>query len=181
MHIGKIGRNWSWVQGPDSIKICQLTSIGNPIVEIRRFYDRLISAMGFPVPVRHLYIESGPRTMIVEMPQSPLIKHNETYPPLLSNNIYIHTIPTHSPLQAAVTRLPISSSQPIYWLPLHHHNSAWTFTNIMNMPQNPPGIILKDATWRYTPGKKRGTHSCNWINLWYENSDIGPWEKRNQF
>ena len=48
-------------QGPDSIWRCRLTSIGNPIVEIRRSYDRLISTMGFPIPVRrHLYIESGP-------------------------------------------------------------------------------------------------------------------------
>ena len=30
-------------------------------MEIRRSYDRLISTMGFPIPVRqHLYIESGP-------------------------------------------------------------------------------------------------------------------------
>ena len=37
------------------------TSIGNPIVEIRRSHDRLISTMGFPILVRkHLYIESGP-------------------------------------------------------------------------------------------------------------------------
>ena len=40
---------------------CHFTSIGNPIVEIRRSYDRLISTMGFPILVRwHLYIESGP-------------------------------------------------------------------------------------------------------------------------
>ena len=40
------------------------TCIGNPIVEIRRSYDRLISKMGFPMLVRwHLYIESGPRTL----------------------------------------------------------------------------------------------------------------------
>ena len=51
-------------QGPDSIKRCHLTSIGNPIVEIRRSYDRLISTMGFPIPVRrHLYIESRPREL----------------------------------------------------------------------------------------------------------------------
>ena len=38
-----------------------LTSIGNPIVEIRRSYDRLISTMRFPILVRwHLYIEAGP-------------------------------------------------------------------------------------------------------------------------
>ena len=38
-----------------------LTSIENPIVKIRRSYDRLISAMGFPILVRwHLYIKPGP-------------------------------------------------------------------------------------------------------------------------
>ena len=50
--------------GADSIKRCHLASIGNPIVEIRRSYDRLISTMGFPILVRwHLYIESGPRCL----------------------------------------------------------------------------------------------------------------------
>ena len=40
---------------------CHLTSVGNPIVEIRRSSDRLIFTMGFPILVRrHLYIESGP-------------------------------------------------------------------------------------------------------------------------
>ena len=47
---------------PDSIWRCRLTSIGNPIVEIRRSYDCLISTMGFPILARRcLYIESGPR------------------------------------------------------------------------------------------------------------------------
>ena len=56
-------------QGPDSIKRCHLTSIGNPIVEIRRPYDLLISTIGFPIPVRrHLCIELGP-----SMPQCHLI------------------------------------------------------------------------------------------------------------
>ena len=49
------------VLGPDSIYRCRFTSWGNPIVEIRRSYDRLISTMGFPKLVRwHLYVESGP-------------------------------------------------------------------------------------------------------------------------
>ena len=52
------------VQGPDSIYGCHLVSIGNPTVEIRRSYDRLISTMAFPILVRcHLYIESGPWTL----------------------------------------------------------------------------------------------------------------------
>ena len=53
--------------GPDSILRCHLTSIGNPIVEIRRSYDRLFSTMGFPIPVRwHLYIDSGPWLSILQ-------------------------------------------------------------------------------------------------------------------
>ena len=52
-------------QGPDSIQRCHLTSIGNPIVEIRQSYDRLISTLGFPILVRwYLFIESGPRIHI---------------------------------------------------------------------------------------------------------------------
>ena len=44
---------------------CRLTSIRNPNAEKRRSYDRLISAMGFPILVRrHLYIWSGPRLFI---------------------------------------------------------------------------------------------------------------------
>ena len=35
----------------------------NSIVEIRRSYDRLTSTVGFPILVRHLYIESGPRAL----------------------------------------------------------------------------------------------------------------------
>ena len=51
--------------GADSIKGCHLTSIGNPIVEIRRSYDRLISTMGFPILLRwHLFINQGPDYLI---------------------------------------------------------------------------------------------------------------------
>ena len=47
--------------GPDSIYRCHLTSIGNPIVEIRQSQDRLTSTMGFPILVRcHLYFETAP-------------------------------------------------------------------------------------------------------------------------
>ena len=62
MIVGNLGLlNMLPALGLDSIKRCHLTSIGNPIVEIRRSYDCLISTMGFPIPVRrHLYIESGP-------------------------------------------------------------------------------------------------------------------------
>ena len=47
--------------GPVSIWICRLSSIGNPIVEIRRPKDRLISTMGIPLLVwRHTFTESPP-------------------------------------------------------------------------------------------------------------------------
>ena len=50
-----------WVEG-DSINRCFLTSMGNPIVEIRWSYNCLIPTMGFPILVRqHLHIEPGPR------------------------------------------------------------------------------------------------------------------------
>ena len=52
---------WDGPQGSDSIQRwwC-LTNIGNPIVEIRRPSDRLISTIGIPILVRwHLYIESA--------------------------------------------------------------------------------------------------------------------------
>ena len=49
-------------RGAESIKRCHLTSIGNPTVEKRWSYDRLISTMWFPILVRwDLYIEWGPR------------------------------------------------------------------------------------------------------------------------
>ena len=50
-----------------------LTSIGNPIVEIRRSSDRHISTMGFPILVRlHLYIEAGPRSVFVTIKVSTI-------------------------------------------------------------------------------------------------------------
>ena len=60
---------FSYSQGADSIKRCHLTSIGKPIVEIRRSYYRLICIMGFPILVRWLlYIESGPRSQTARQP-----------------------------------------------------------------------------------------------------------------
>ena len=56
--------------GIDSISRWHLASIGNPIVEIKPFYDRLISTMGFPILVRHLYIESEPRFWSGSVPQA---------------------------------------------------------------------------------------------------------------
>ena len=45
-------------KGPGSISRYRLASIGNPIEEKRRSYDRLIPTMGFPILIRrHLYIE----------------------------------------------------------------------------------------------------------------------------
>ena len=59
-HIYEI---WIYQNGaPRPISICNLTSLGDPIVEIRWSKDRLISTMGFPILLRrHLYIESWSR------------------------------------------------------------------------------------------------------------------------
>ena len=57
-----------WPQGLVSIYRCHLTSIGNPIVEIRRSADRLISTVGFPILERwYLLSESGPCSLSVHL------------------------------------------------------------------------------------------------------------------
>ena len=48
-----------------TLKICSLTSVGNPLVGIRGSHDRLILTMVFLMLVRrHGYIESGPWQLI---------------------------------------------------------------------------------------------------------------------
>ena len=47
--------------GPDSIYRCRLTSIGIPMLKIRRSRDRLVLNMEIPIPGKDgLYIETGP-------------------------------------------------------------------------------------------------------------------------
>ena len=57
---------------------CHLTSIGNPIIKIRRFDDRLISIMEFPTMVRwHDYIESRPGVGIISSVASmPAVRYD---------------------------------------------------------------------------------------------------------
>ena len=70
--------------GPDSIERCHLTSIWNPIVEIRWSYDRLIPTMGFPILVRwHLYIEPTPWIRIYDSLNSGM---NQVEPRRISMN-----------------------------------------------------------------------------------------------
>ena len=74
--------------GCDSIKRCHLTSIGLPIVEIRRSYDCLISTMGFPILVRwHLYIESGPCMVFVFDIYARVLHHDCTV--LITTNLTV--------------------------------------------------------------------------------------------
>ena len=66
-------------QGADSIIRCHFTSIGNPVVKIRRYYDRCISSMGFPILERwHLYIESRPSKPIMAPSRRQDINNNHT-------------------------------------------------------------------------------------------------------
>ena len=56
---GYVKWTWSWCNTK-----CRLTGFGNPIVEIRRCYDRLIFSMRFPILVRwHLCIGSRTRSL----------------------------------------------------------------------------------------------------------------------
>ena len=62
------------LQGADSVLRC-LTSLGNPIVEIRQSCFCLISRMGFPILVRwHLDIELGSRRYIRRVVMALLLK-----------------------------------------------------------------------------------------------------------
>ena len=79
LYLERQSSYWNRSLGPDSIKRCHLTTIGNLIVEIRRSFDRLISTMGFPILVRrHLYIESGPRFSVSQLPlpHKPLVNNS---------------------------------------------------------------------------------------------------------
>ena len=58
---GRGFEKWSGTGGCLNIKICRLTSIGMPMLKIRRSRDRLIFNMGIPIPGKDgLYIETGP-------------------------------------------------------------------------------------------------------------------------
>ena len=61
--------------GPDSIQRCYVTGRGNPIMEIRRSWDRFISIMRFQMLVRrHLYNESTPWTLQVQISNTTILK-----------------------------------------------------------------------------------------------------------
>ena len=70
--------------------------IGNPIVEIRRSYDRLISTTGFPILVRHLYIESGPWRIALYF-ISILVREPRDLVGHLGNINVLHTMNTDRP------------------------------------------------------------------------------------
>ena len=60
-HTGPLWQESTSNQGANLIQRCFLSTIENPIVEIRRSCNHLVSIMGFPLLVRwHLFIESGP-------------------------------------------------------------------------------------------------------------------------
>ena len=105
--------------GPDSILRSHLTNIGDPMVEIRRSYDRLISTMGFPIPVRqHLYIESGPRCTCIFYHFSTLRLHRQLKSPLLKDKgIVNNMVADDLAKQRTRHQQPwyLSSYQKIFW------------------------------------------------------------------
>ena len=57
------GLDHSAFWGPSQYEKCRLTSIGIPVLKIRRSRDRLIFKMGIPIPGKDgLYIETGRRS-----------------------------------------------------------------------------------------------------------------------
>ena len=77
----------------------------NPIVEIRWSYDRLISTMGFPILVRHLYIESGPSlTSVYPTVYSGADQRKYLSSASLAYERGIHWWPANSPHKGPVTR-----------------------------------------------------------------------------
>ena len=104
---------------PDSILRCHLTSVGNPIVEIRRSYDRLISTMWFPILIRqHLYIESGTRISFCTMTLNIIISKSLLYFPG-ANELSWRRSKYACQINSTLPRQPWSSSSPSpRWAPL---------------------------------------------------------------
>ena len=65
-----LGTDFAQNSGPSQYKDrCRLTSIGIPMLNIRRSHDRLIFKMGRPIPGNDcLYIETGPRLCLSPSP-----------------------------------------------------------------------------------------------------------------
>ena len=98
-------------------------------MEIRRSYDRLISTMGFPIPVRpHLYIESGPRKLKAHnrKVKKPFVIHNQycgcwwpgsschqpTRSQVISNHGFDLVLPEDSSFSARVNTLASGEKNP---------------------------------------------------------------------
>ena len=79
---------------PGSIHRCYLTRRENPILEIRRYYDRLISTMGFPIPVRLHLCDQGPNFITVEGCQSPLHLCSKSLSSQLGFQTHIYIMPS---------------------------------------------------------------------------------------
>ena len=146
------------IQGPDSIWRWRLTSIGNPIVEIRRSYDRLISTMGFPTLVRHLYIESYDR-LISAMGFPTLVRRHlyiESAPCCLFKRAAQETTTDRRSPRVAQSRRPVAYFMARAPMQVPHHG-LWSIAALkMNLSYasksekinfNPPGA---DVQFRLT-------------------------------
>ena len=76
-------------------------------MEIRRSYDRLISIMGFPIPVRrYLYIESGPRLVLASFSMCFSYPGITTPSLFFSHNPVLHPLPSQERCQILTPEKP---------------------------------------------------------------------------
>ena len=136
-------------QEAESIKICHLTSIGNPIVEIRLFYDRLISTMGFPILVRwHLYIESRPSSFTGIGSKAPMFLEHAVarVTPETKWGYYNLGYPGSAYLPVCFPIKNTKQAAPWFWL-------TWTFTvrttSLNGMPLMKICSIIYEAELRF--------------------------------
>ena len=148
-HCG--GHTVLWLSDFHSGIFC-LSSIGNPIVEIRQSYDCLISTMVFPVLVRqYLDIESGPRQDIRRVVMALLLnpsrclwkKTNMLWQVERHMHIYIYTIFLFEWADAKIISYPLFANidTRIY----AHHNTVCSWR---------PNVAK--CSWRPNAGVKCG-------------------------
>ena len=120
--------------GVGSIWRCQLTSIGNPIVEIRRFYDRLIYTKGFPILVRwYFYIESGPWFVVLDVGEQQNVHcANGRLQCELKGDV--PTLPFYSNLKRLLIQLKWSEAcllSPKIYIIEHEETNPWIMYHII--------------------------------------------------
>ena len=117
-------------------------------MEIRRSYHRLISTMGFPILVKHLYIESGPRYHSSFHCSFPWWRHQmETISTLLALCVGNSQVTGEFPSQGPVT---------------------WSFDVFFDLHQNKWLSKQSCRRWFEMPSCSLWCHCKAWLHIWLE-------------